>query len=104
MSAHPPEVQAFLDSMKARRGATGPSADDSSETTPEAPEFLTEVEDPSQTIVIEPLRRGVTGIYCPQCDFLFERTSVAHGRDWAQEHNARMHDDQLLIADISYRR
>lgn len=40
-------------------------------------------------------------IYCPACDFMFERTKVAIARTWATDHNNKTHQGQLPVIDLT---
>lgn len=67
------------------------------------PEFSTLEEraegDPIVVLAKQP--RKDWQIWCPACQFMFNRTKVAVARSWAHEHNNKVHAGQLQVLDLT---
>jgi hypothetical protein len=75
------------------------------ELAPDVADFIAktkrEAEKPETTIVIHYGRGSLVYISCGRCQFDFERTKVAIGREWADEHNTKVHQGMMSVKDMT---
>lgn len=102
----PPEVQEFLDRMraekeereKAEKIAAAQREQDARQAAARATLRQLKELDPKVTIIIG-RSKGVWTIDCGRCDFVFERTKIDIARTWADEHNDTVHEGTLTVVD-----